>query len=287
MGSDPIRIDFPGLPKTHETSGRLTRGGAEGRDRKGQRSNSHNPKGKKSKRRKAEGAKPTPGNTRGKEWEGVRRRLGKFMGWMVGLAVLLLLPFFTLIRTSVVLFHGYGLSGWLALAGGALATVALLTLYLVMVSFRMGGKGRVPRVLRRGAALLVTAYCVYALIYLSGANAKTDEIRATYSDLHPIMRVAVSTLLLVDREGVLTDTGRTEGDYERWGMDVNQSSLHYPQEDGFVHAVDVRTVGRPEWQNQAVAIYFRFLGFHTLRHVGTADHLHVALPTRPSSGSRP
>ena len=96
----------------------------------------------------------------------------------------------------------------------------------------------------------------------------------------PILRVAVSTLLLADREGVLTGTGRTVEDYDRWGLPVNESSLHLPQEDGYVYAVDIRTAGRPEWQNRCVELYFRTMGFETLRHVGTADHLHVNLVPR-------
>lgn len=33
----------------------------------------------------------------------------------------------------------------------------------------------------------------------------------------------------------------------------------------------------PEWRNLAAELAFRAMGFHTLRHVGTADHLHVSL----------
>jgi hypothetical protein len=47
-----------------------------------------------------------------------------------------------------------------------------------------------------------------------------------------------------------------------------------------VHAVDLRTIGRAEWKNVLLNWYFRSMGFRTLRHVGTADHLHVSLPTR-------
>jgi hypothetical protein len=249
MTSDPLRIDFPGLEDSagSEEKGIRGRRGRKGRSETGKR-------------------------------RGARYHVAKGLIWATGILLLLLLPFYALIRTSVFLFQAYGLSGWAALAGGAIATVLLLILYMVLVSLRVGGKGRVPKALRRGTALLVMAYCVYALVYLSSANAKTEEIRATYSDLHPILRVAVSTLLLADRDGVLTDTGRTTADYEEWGMAVNENSLHLPQEDGFVYAVDVRTVGRPEWQNKAVRVYFRSLGFQTLRHVGTADHLHVELP---------
>ncbi len=240
MATDPLRIEFPGLEPIEGESGRETR--------------SDRPKGRR---------RP--------------RGLVRWATWGVGLALVVVLPFFTLIRTSVFLLHRYSVSGWTALLGGALATVLLLLIYLAFLSLRFGGKGRVPKALRRGAGLLVGAYCLYGLIFLSSANAKTDEIRNTYSSLSPVLRVALSTLLLVDREGVLTDTGRTAGDYQRWGLPVNGASLHLPQADGYVHAVDIRTLGRPEWQNRAVAFYFRMMGFETIRHVGTADHLHVGL----------
>ncbi len=240
MSSDPLRIDIPG-PQPSDDGSEEIGGGDQKRGR------------------------------------GASGWLAKILGWTFGLALLALLPFYALIRTSVFLYHRYQVTGWVALGGGALATALLIFLYLALASLRLGGKGRVPKTFRWGTGLLVGAYCLYALIYLSSANAKTEEIRATYSALNPILRVAVSTLLLADREGVLTDTGRTREDYESWGLAVNESSLHLPQTDGFVYAVDVRTVGRPEWQNQAVALYFRVLGFQTLRHVGTADHLHVGL----------
>jgi hypothetical protein len=240
MGSDPLRIEFPGLEPADS------------------------PRGKEA-------------GERGKGNRSLKGIVIRILAWIAGLLALALLPFYALVRTSVYLQHTYGISGWLALGVGALATVLLLLLYLVALSLRLGRKGRVPRSARRVTGLLVASYCLYALIYLSGANAKTEEIRATYTALHPVLRVAVSTLLLADREGVLTDTGRTVEDYERWGLPVNEASLHLPQADGYVYAVDVRTVGRAEWQNRWVGIYFRLMGFETLRHVGTADHLHVNL----------
>lgn len=246
MSSDPLRIDFPGLPQDA------------GAEKKG--------KGTRSKR---------SGRARWKVSSFVRKAL-----FLVLLAVL---PFLTLVRGSGHLFHRYAVSGWVALAGGALATFALLFLYLVFVSFRMGKKGRVSKGLLKGTGALVCAYCVYALLYLSSANVKTDEIRETYTSLNPILRVAVSTLLLVDRDAVLTDTGRTREDYESWGLAVNEASLHLPQRDGFVYAVDIRTLGRPDWQNAGVAAYFRIMGFETIRHVGTADHLHVSLQPNGTS----
>jgi hypothetical protein len=224
-----------------------------------------------------------PKESQSKSGAGSRKKRGfsgallRFMAFGFAIVLVVALPFVVLVRTSVFFLQQYPVSGWGALLGGALATVLLLFLYLAVLSLRLGGKGRVPKTIRRGTGILVGAYCVYALVYLSGANAKTEEIRATYSSLNPVIRVAVSTLLLVDREGVLTDTRRTPEDYERWGLPVNEASLHLPQADGYVHAVDIRTIGRPEWQNRAAALYFALMGFETIRHVGTADHLHVGL----------
>jgi hypothetical protein len=61
---------------------------------------------------------------------------------------------------------------------------------------------------------------------------------------------------------------------------VRVSVFLLPQEDGYAYAVDIRTLGRPEWRTRLVSLYFRAMGFGTLRHVGTADHLHVYLEPR-------
>jgi len=58
---------------------------------------------------------------------------------------------------------------------------------------------------------------------------------------------------------------------------VNGRSKHYEQPDGWVHAVDLRTKSNGEIRNRAVQLYFEVMGFSTLRHVGTADHLHVQM----------
>lgn len=211
------------------------------------------------------------GNARKK---GVLSRIFRLLFLLLFLAVL---PFFTLVRVSVFLFQAHGLSSWLALGGGAAATALLLVFYLVAVSVRFGGKGRVPRSFLKGAGVLVGAYCLFTLLYISAGNAKTTEIHDTYTGLNPLLRVGVSTLLLVDRDGVLTATGRTLQDYAAWGLAPNEASLHLPQPDGYVYAVDIRTLGRPEWLSRVVGLYFRVMGFGTLRHTGTADHLHVSL----------
>ena len=124
------------------------------------------------------------------------------------------------------------------------------------------------------------AYCGYTLIYLSSGNAKSDQVRAYYGSLHPLLRVALSTWMLVDKDIVITDVARGRADYATMGMRPNDGSLHYVQGDGYVHAVDLRTRGRGEVKNRLVQLYFWSAGLGTLRHVGTADHLHVELPLR-------
>jgi len=64
------------------------------------------------------------------------------------------------------------------------------------------------------------------------------------------------------------------------GLAPNGRVLHYVQPDGYAHAADLRTTGRSELKNRLVQAYFWSMGFATLRHVGTGDHLHVELSLR-------
>jgi hypothetical protein len=196
----------------------------------------------------------------------------------LGALTVVVLPFVVLIRASVYFYAVRGIPTWLALAGGALATTVLLTLCAAWVSKKLSGRSRVRWLATRVVLPLVLAYCLYALLYLSSVNAKGPEVRAYYRSLHPVLRVAVSTMILVDRDMVVTDVQRVPQDYQAMGLPVNEASLHYRQSDGYVHAVDLRTLGRGWLRNWVVEGYFRAMGFHTLRHRGTEDHLHVSLP---------
>jgi hypothetical protein len=118
---------------------------------------------------------------------------------------------------------------------------------------------------------------VYGLVFVAGSNVKSDEVRSEYARLHPLLRFAASGLVLFDPSSVITDAGRTTRDYWMMGLPEPEASLHFEQSSGFVHALDLRTRGRPEWRNRVVEVAFWALGFHALRHVGTADHLHVSL----------
>lgn len=96
--------------------------------------------------------------------------------------------------------------------------------------------------------------------------------------MHPILRVTLATLSLADRNLVVTDIQRSEKDYEKMGLPKMDNSMHYIQQNGYVHAADLRTAGRSELRNRMTEGMFKILGLRTLRHTGTADHLHVYLP---------
>jgi uncharacterized membrane protein len=207
-----------------------------------------------------------------------RSWVGRIVITLLGVVVVVVLPFVLLIRVAVYLYAVRGVPTWMAFGGGALATVLVLTLYAAWVSKKLTGATRVRVLMTRVALPLVLAYCAYGLLYLSSVNAKGEAVRSYYTSLHPMLRIAVSTVILVDRDIVLTDLRREPDDYTAMGLPARRESMHYKQSDGFVHALDLRTVGRSWWRNWVVEGYFRAMGFETLRHVGTEDHLHVALP---------
>ncbi len=200
------------------------------------------------------------------------------LGFAAKVVVLLCLPFVVLLRAATYLYQHQGMPTWLALGGGALLALLVLTVYGVWVSKKLTGKGRVRFVAKWMALPLVLFYCGYALLFLATVNAKSDEVRHYYTQVHPLLRVAVSTLILVDEGVVITDLGRTPQDYVAMGLPIYEASLHYVQDDGYVHAMDLRSLDRSGVRNLLTKAYFRLMGFRTLRHVGTADHLHVSLP---------
>jgi hypothetical protein len=212
------------------------------------------------------------------------RRLGPSVVEVVRFAaktvLVAVLPFFALVRAAVFLYEREGWPTALALAGGAVCTVAVVTAYGAWVWHRLTGHVRLALVAQRVALPFVVAYCLYTLVYLSSANAKSEQVRAYYASLHPLLRVGLSTLIVFDREAVITDLARRPEDYPAMGLPINDGTLHYVQRDGYAHAADLRTAGRGFIRNRLVQLYLWSMGFSTLRHVGTADHLHVELPVR-------
>ena len=217
------------------------------------------------------------GTPAGRPWRAWLLRAARLAAWAVLVASL---PFLALVKVAVVLYQRGGYPTALALAGGVACTTLVVTAYAAWAWHRFTGRVRLALVARRLALPLVVAYSAYALLYLSAGNAKSPPVRAYYASLHPLLRVALSTVILVDRDLVVTDLIRRPTDYRTMGLPGNDGSLHYIQPDGYAHAVDLRTTGRSFVKNRLVQAYFWSMGFATLRHVGTADHLHVELPVR-------
>lgn len=218
-----------------------------------------------------------PSEGRSKRGGGLLRFPLRVVKWALLAVILAVLPFLLLIRGGVFAYQQWDLEPWLALALSATATTLLLALYALAAGRRIGAGKGLTKLMTRAAMLLAGAYVVYSVMFVAGGNVKSPEVRAEYTALHPLLRLGASALILADPDAVITDAGRTPDFYRRLGLPPNESSLHFKQESGFVHALDLRTVGRPEWRNRAAEIAFRAMGFHTLRHVGTADHLHVSL----------
>ncbi len=207
------------------------------------------------------------------EW----RQLGiALLQGLLRLLAIVALPFVALVRGAVFFYEHGRVPAWLALLVAALLTTWLVTLYASWLLRTLTGRSPVLLIAKWVALPLVVFYCGFSLLYLSRVNAK-PEVRAYYTSLHPLLRIALSTWILVDDRLVVTDMRRSREDYPRMRLPVNETSLHYRQADGWVHAVDLRTAHRGWVRNRMVQVYFWMMGFDTLRHVGTADHLHVQL----------
>ena len=204
------------------------------------------------------------------------------------IVLLLVLPFIFLIRGAVYFHDHHLMSPWMAIAGGIGITTILLFLYLTFLSGRFTGKlGSSGTLKRRSvmALILVLGYSIYGLVFLSGSNVKSEEIQKEYTSLHPILRLSISTILFLDKDLLLTDAKRRPEDYKKMGLKTKKRSLHYPQSNGYVHAMDIRTNGRSEIRNFLLKTYFQLMGFNVLRHGGTGDHLHVSLKSFDSPGA--
>lgn len=208
----------------------------------------------------------------------LKRRIFKIVFTILLIVALGIIPFFILIRTSIFLNLAKDWNGWAALIGGIIASTSLLGIYVLILFRKVKNKKLLAQFGLGGVAALVGGFCMYGLMYLSSVNAKTEDVREVYRSLHPILRVSVATATLAENDLVITDIRRTEEDYISWGLTPLQSSLHYEQKDGFVHAIDLRTIGHSEFRNKVLEWSLRSMGLQIIRHVGTADHLHVALP---------
>jgi len=210
------------------------------------------------------------------------------IGRVIWLVFILIFPFIFLIRFSVYLHIKEELIPWACIMGGCIITSVILFFYFTfMYGLFFTGERERPRLLRRLfiAFGLVALYCLHGLFYMSGDNMKTTDLKSEVRKVHPILRLSVSTLIHLDKDLIITDADRLPEDYIKMGLKTKGQSLHYRQSNGYAHAMDLRTQGRSEIRNFITQSYFRLMGFNTLRHKGTADHLHVSMMShdRPSA----
>ncbi|MCB9231312.1 MAG: hypothetical protein H6581_06610 [Bacteroidia bacterium] len=191
------------------------------------------------------------------------------------------LPFFVLVRGAVFLYAQYNWNPWAALGLSLAAAGIVIFIYLSWGWKKLIGKKKISggalKVKMWIAGLIMAVFAGYGILYISGDNAKTEQIKKDYGALHPILRMGLSTVTLFDQNLLITDLQRSHGDYAKVGLRELKNSLHFKQSTGYVHAVDLRVKERSEFRNQTLQLYFKLMGFHTLRHVGTADHLHISL----------
>ncbi len=205
-------------------------------------------------------------------------KVALFPLWFVLIAIL---PFILLIRVSVFVYANLDLDPWFCLAFGAIPTFILTFIYLNRITRTLFSRKKTKKGARkinfRLAIVLVGGFISYTLFFLSGNNAKTTQVKGEYYSVHPLLRTTVGTLAIFDRDLVITDMSRVPEDYRDMGLTTKSRSLHFPQMDGYVHAIDLRTNNRPEWRNTVLRWYFELMGFNTLRHSGSGDHLHISL----------
>jgi hypothetical protein len=198
--------------------------------------------------------------------------------WLGRLGLVLLLPFWLLVRGSLLAHERFGTNAWLAVALGALAATLWIGLVAWRLWRRVAPRTRFRALATRVVLPCVVAFCVHALFYVQPPNVKSGGVAVSYPQVHPILRVALASLILLDSDVVITDMARRPGDYGKLGLPERARSSHYPQSDGWVHAVDLRTRGRGLLRVWLMRLYFWGMGFESLRHGGSADHLHVSLP---------
>jgi hypothetical protein len=204
----------------------------------------------------------------------------KILFFVIRLILFIALPFIVLIRGAIFVHVNYQFNAWISIGFGSIIMSFVLFLYFTFFYGKFTGKlGRKGWFKRRAVFIgsIVFLYVFQSMLFLSAKNAKSGDVRKEFSSIHPILRLATSTFLLLDRQIMITDASRAPEDYKKMGLKTNQHSLHYKQKDGFTHAVDFRTHGKAEWKNLLLHGYFKAMGFNVLRHEGTEDHLHISI----------
>ena len=203
--------------------------------------------------------------------------LRRSVSWVIGVGILVATLFAILVRGSVFSYDTWALGASLSLVSAVLMTVPLLLLGAWVIIRGCGIVRRVQLMLIRGAIMIAFIYMGYAVLYVASTNTVPDEIREEYQMIHPLLRLAASPVIVFDPSAFRQPDGSMLEDYRLMGLSANEANLHFVQKDDLIHSLDLVTDNRSEWRNRAIELGFWAFGFHSLRHRGVGDHLHVSL----------
>ena len=205
------------------------------------------------------------------------RLLRRSVSWVMGMGILVATLFAILVRGSVFSYDTWAFGASLSLVSAVLMTVPLLLLGAWVIIRGRGIIRGFQLMLIRGAIMIAFIYIGYAVLYVASTNAVPDEIREEYQTIHPLLRLAASPVIVFDPSAFRHPDGSVLEDYRLMGLSANEANLHFVQKDDLIHSLDLVTDNRSEWRNRAIELGFWAFGFHSLRHRGLGDHLHVSL----------
>ena len=205
------------------------------------------------------------------------RLLRRSVSWVMGMGILVATLFAILVRGSVFSYDTWAFGASLSLVSAVLMTVPFLLLGAWVIIRGRGIVRKVRHTLIRGTISIAFIYMGYAVLYVASTNAVPDEIREEYQTIHPLLRLAASPVIVFDPSAFRHPDGSVLEDYRLMGLSANEANLHFAQANDLIHSLDLVTDSRSEWRNRAIELGFWALGFHSLRHRGVGDHLHVSL----------
>ena len=203
--------------------------------------------------------------------------LRRSVSWVMGMGILVATLFAILVRGSVFSYDTWALGASLSLVSAVLMTVPFLLLGAWVIIRGRGIVRKVRHTLIRGTISIAFIYIGYAVLYVASTNAVPDKIREEYQMIHPLLRLAASPVIVFDPSAFRHPDGSVLEDYRLMGLSANEANLHFVQANDLIHSLDLVTDNRSEWRNRAIELGFWALGFHSLRHRGVGDHLHVSL----------
>ena len=205
------------------------------------------------------------------------RLLRRSVSWVMGMGILVATLFAILVRGSVFSYDTWAFGASLSLVSAVLMTVPFLLLGAWVIIRGRGIVRKVRHTLIRGTISIAFIYIGYAVLYVASTNAVPDKIREEYQMIHPLLRLAASPVIVFDPSAFRHPDGSVLEDYRLMGLSANEANLHFVQANDLIHSLDLVTDNRSEWRNRAIELGFWAFGFHSLRHRGLGDHLHVSL----------